>query len=665
MELFVELGCEELPARFVQPALESLAEGLVKLLSGVEKGAVRTWGTPRRLAVAIEGVAPVRASVEKLVTGPPAAAAFKDGVPGPAALAFARSKGVDPAALQVVDTPKGPVVAARVLQGGESTRELVAAGLEGVVTGIPFKKSMRWGADPWRFARPLHRVCCVLGGEGVDTTVMGLATVTTSVGHRLWAPEPFEVRDSAHWLVFLRERWVMADPVERRAVIRRQVELATEREGGDGPIDEALLDEVTHLVEWPTALVGSFPESLLALPPRLLVESMKVNQRYFPIHRGGRLTHRFVVIANNPKGDADLIAAGNARVLAARFHDAQFFYAEDRKKPLVEHAKKLEGMTWIRGLGTTAERQARIAVAARQIAPLFGADPEAAGQAAAVCKADLATQMVGEFPELQGHVGRLLSGLEGASEAVALAIEEHYLPRFAGDGLPRTPEGRAVAVADRLVLLDGGFRMGLQPTASADPQGLRRAALGVIQIVLATGQGGDVRALFDRAGLEVGDEVIEFVAARVRALLVGEDLPPDLVDAVVAVGGGDVVRVAARARAMGALVRSGSFGPIRATFKRVAGLAKEHPNARYVVDLFEGEPEYTLHLAVSRLPAPDAPVDAVLTALTELRPVVDAFFDKVLVMSEDAALRTNRLGLLRAIVERFAGFADFSRLSTE
>ncbi len=665
MELFVEIGCEELPARFVGPALESLAEGLGKLLSGVERGPVRTWGTPRRLAVAIEAVAPVRASVEKLVTGPPVAAAYKDGVPGPAALAFARSKGVDAASLTFVDTPKGPVVAARVLQGGERTVDLVAGGLEGVVAGIPFKKSMRWGSDPWKFARPLHRVCCVFGGAVVDTGVMGLQTVGTSVGHWLQAPEPFAVTDSAHWLAMLRERWVMADPVERRAVIRRQVELAAEREGGDPGIDEVLLAEVTHLVEWPVALVGQFPVALLDLPPRLLIESMKVNQRYFPIHRDGRLTNRFVVVANNPHGDGDLIATGNARVLAARFHDARFFYAEDRKKTLAVHSEKLQGMVWIRGLGTTAERQERIADAASRLAPIFHASPAACARGGLACKADLATLMVGEFPELQGHVGRLLAGLEGESEAVALAIEEHYLPRFAGDRLPTTVEGRVLALADRLVLLEGAFRMGLQPTASADPQGLRRAALGLIQILLDAGAGGDVGALFAQAGLPVGDEVVDFVAARLRALLVGEDLPPDLVDAVVSVGGGDVVRIAERARALGALARAGTFGPIRATFKRVGGLTKEHGSAHYVLDLFEGDAEYKLHLAVSRLPPTDGPVDEVLGALTELRPLVDAFFDNVLVMSEDMALRNNRLGLLRTIVERFSGFADFSRLSTE
>jgi len=664
-ELFVELGVEEIPARMTRPALDALAAGIVKLLGATRHGAVHTWGTPRRLAVAVSDVDAVRPGVERLVTGPPVASAWRDGQPGPAAIAFARSKGVEPEQLIHVDTPKGPVVGARVIQGGERTADLVAAGLEAVVAGIPFKKSMRWGTDAWRFVRPLHRVCCVYAGEVVDTTVMGLQTTGTSVGHAIAAADPFPVSDSAHWLANLRERWVLADPHERKAVIARQVGLAAERIGGEASVPEELLEEVTWLVEWPVVLVSQFDPALLELPPRLLVESMKVNQRYFPILREGRLSNEFAVVANAPHGDLELIAAGNARVLAARFHDARFFFGEDRKKSLAEHGERLGGMTWLKGLGTVADRQARLTQVAAALAERFGADRDATRTAASLCKADLCTQMVGEFPELQGHVGRLLAGFDGHPPVVALAIEGHYHPRFATDSLPPTPEGRAVAVADRLVLLEGAFRVGLQPTASADPQGLRRAALGVVQILLDAEVDGELHALFAAAGLPASDELVDFFLARLRAFLVSEGLPADLVDAVASAGGADLTRIAARARGLGALVRAGEFGPIRTTFRRVAGLAKDHPDRTYRLDLFDGEAEYQLHLALSRLPPGDAPVPQLLAALTELRPVVDTFFDRVLVMSEDPDLRANRLGLLRAIVDRFAGFADFARLSVE
>lgn len=663
-ELFVEILTEELPARFVGPAVEALAAGVRKLLTGIEHGAVHTWSTPRRLAVAVAGVAPARPLVRRRVTGPPAAQAWKDGAPGPGALAFARSKGIDPEALFLVDGPKGPVVAADVYAGGESTREVVAAGLHEVVAGIPFKKSMRWGAEPWRFARPVHAVCAVYGGETVEATVLGKLATNRSRGHWLLSPEPFVVEGSGQWAAHLRAGWVMASAEERRATIRAGLDAAAARLGGEAGVDDALLDEVTQLVEWPEVVVGRFDASLLELPPRLLEESMKRHQRYFPVYRDGRLSNAFLVVTNNPQGDPALIAEGNARVLQARFHDARFFYAEDRRKALLEHGERLAGMVWIRGLGTMAERQDRVRLAAERLAPAFGAEEAAVREAGRRCKADLATQMVGEFPELQGHVGGLLAEREGHGEAVALAIEEHYLPRFAGDALPITPAGRALALADRAVLLGGAFSIGLQPSGSADPQGLRRAASGVVQILLAAGGDHRAREVLAASGYPATDELVEFVLARLRAMLV-EEAPADLVDAVLAVGGDHVARIGARVRACAALAREGGFGPIRATFKRVAGLTREWTRTDVDPARFQDQAEHALHGAVQALPAADAGVDEVLAALADLRPVVDSFFDRVLVMTDDAPLRENRLSLLRAIVDRFSGFADFSRLSTD
>lgn len=682
MELIIELGTEELPARFVEPALEALAGGVEKLLSTVAHGEIRTYGTPRRLAVVVSGVAAGRPMVEKLVTGPPASSAWKDGEPGPVALAFAKSKGAEPSALEVVDTPKGRVVAIRRLEGGEQTSEIVAKGLDALVTGISFPKSMRWGSSPQRFGRPLHRVCCVLGGEVVETTVMGLLTVGTSVGHWLHHPEPFPVTDSAHWLGELRNRLVHADVRERKGLIRRDLQAAAEDEGctlgpaGQG-LDEALLDEVNNLVEAPGVIVGEFPLALLELPPRLLIESMKVNQRYFPLFRHDRLVNRFLVVTNNPLGDAGLIAAGNARVLTARFYDARFFYAEDRKKSLMEHGERLAGMTWIRGLGTMAERQALVARAAAGLAGILGASPEAVAEAAAVAKADLCTQMVNEFPELQGHVGRLLAELGGASSEVALAIEEQYLPRGGGDRLPATLVGATLALADRLVLLGLAFaeeKLGLVPRGSADPQGIRRAAIGVLSILQSAGYTGSLEDVLAAAGFPATGEgirtfdrtaLLAFLVARFRAQLLAEGHATDLVEAVLAAGGTRIVPMAARVRGVSELVRAGTFGPIRTTFRRVAGLAKDHPSAAYAPEALALPCEQGLHAAVQALPDSEGEVGPVLTALTELRPVVDQFFDGVLVMHDDPVVRSNRLGLLRAIVDRFAVFADFSRFSTE
>lgn len=663
-ELFIELGMEELPARFVVPAMEGLAAAVDRLLASIPHGAIRTFGTPRRIAVAVADVAAARPTVERVVTGPPVAAAFRDGQPTPAADAFAKARGVPVAELLRVDTPKGPVIAARKLEGGEPTTQVVAAGLEEAVLSIPFKKSMRWGAGAARFGRPLHHVCAVYGGETIETTVAGVFTTNTSSGHWLWGKEPFAVTDAAQWLAGLRARWVLADLAERRADMVRQLAEAAVTQGCEPRFDEELVDEVVNLVELPTVIVGRFDPTLLELPPRLLVESMKKNQRYFPLYRAGSLTHEFLVVSNNPHGDVALIAEGNARVLAARFHDARFFYAEDRRKRLVEHGAKLAGMVWIRGLGTMAERQQALAVAAQGLAGALGADTTAAFGAGELCKCDLPTQMVGEFPELQGHVGRLLAEGEGIDAAVAIAIEEHYLPRFAGDDLPRTGAGRALALADRLTLLARAFSFGLAPKGSADPQGLRRAANGVVQILLDAGLRIDVGALFAAAGTPASADLVEFVLARLRATLQGEGHATDLVDAVMATGGADVVHIAERVRAMSRMAKEGAFDPVRATFRRVAGLAKDHDGVDYDAALFQHDAEHALHAAFARLsPAEDA--GQLLAELVQLRPVVDAFFDAVLVMCDDVAVRDNRLGLLRAIQAHFGQLADFSRLSSD
>jgi glycyl-tRNA synthetase beta chain len=666
-ELFVEIGTEELPAHAVGPAAEALAAGLVKLLGAIPHGAVRTFGTPRRIAVSISGVAAARPAVERVVTGPPLAQAFPGGAPGPVAEAFAKARGVAVEQLLTVDTPKGPVIAVRRIEGGETTGDVIAKGLEDIVLGIPFKKSMRWTERGRPFARPIHTVCALFAGEVIEASVGGVFTGGHSHGHWLWAPESFAVTGADAWLADLRERYVLADIDERRAAVRSQLGALAAEHGADDVFDADLLEEVVQLVEWPRTIVSRFAPHLLELPPRLLVESMKKNQRYFPLTRGGALTDTFLVVTNNPFGDDALISAGNARVLAARFHDARFFYAEDRKKSLAEHGAKLQGMLWIRGLGTMGERQAALAGAAEGVARLLGADAAAAHAAGGLAKADLTTQMVGEFPELQGHVGRLLAALEGAPPAVALAIEEQYLPRFAGDVLPTSGAGRALALAERLTLLARAFAAGHAPKGNADGLGLRRAANGVVAIVLDARWRGTLGDLFGAAGVSGGDDLYEFVAARLRATLQNE-APVDIVDAVLAAPRGqipanvDLHFAAVRVRGLAALVREGNFGPIRATFRRAAGLVKEHRDTDYDVALLGGEAGVALHEAYLGLPH-GTDVAPALDALAALRPVVDRYFDGVLVMCDEAAARNSRLGLLRSIVERFAGLADFTRLS--
>ena len=666
-ELFVEVRCEELPARFIDTTRAALAAALTELLKGVAHGAVRSWSTPRRLAVAIADVAPARPVEEQLVTGPPAQAAYRDGQPTRAAEGFARGRGVPVEALEIVDGPKGPVIAARIQTGGESTVELVAAGLEAAILGIGFPKSMRWGSGSARWARPIHAVAALYDGQRIPATVLGAETVTETLGHRL-TPGPVAFTDSASWLAGLAAHHVAPDPVARRADIEQQLRAAATALGGEVR-DWDLLEEVVNLVEWPVVIQASFGAELLELPPRLLVESMKVHQRVFPVYVGGALDHHFLVVSNQPfarEPDATrTIADGNKRVLTARFYDARFFYAEDRRRGLAGYAEKLAGMQWIRSGGSMAEKAARVADRAAALAPLLGADVDVARQAGALCKTDLATQMVGEFPELQGHVGRLLSVLGGAPEAVALAIEEHYQPKGQGDALPGSAAGRAVALADRLDTLTGCFRLGLKPKGSADPLGLRRAAIGALQIVLGAGVRTTLPDLLD------GDaELVTFVEARLRSLL-QEEFATELVNAVMETGDGDAVALRARLVALAALASTPEFGPLKTTFKRVMGLTKEHTAVDYAVEALAEPAEQALHVALlavrdeARSLGAALQYGAALAHLASLKQPVDRLFDEVLVMTEDAVVRHNRLSLLRAVADEFRLIADFTQLSVE
>ncbi len=677
-ELFVEVGTEELPARFVAAAIDGFAANMVKLLAPLAVSPPRCWATPRRFAVAFDNLPSATPREERLVSGPPVAVAFRDGVATPAGVAFAAKFGLTADRLERLAGPKGEVVAARSFEGGQSLADLVAQGLEGAILSIPFKKTMRWGSRREAFARPIRHVCAVIDGERVACTVRGRDTTSTSDGHWLLSPEAFPVTSASEWVQQMRGRHVLVEFDERRSAIRHGLAAQAARLGVDlapvpgGGVDEALFAEVVNLVEAPTVLAGAFHASLLTLPPRLLVESMKVNQRYFPTYREGRLTEHFLFASNNPAGNAELIAAGNARVLAARFSDAKFFFEEDRKKSLAEHGARLEGMVWMRNQGTMASRQAEVALAAKHLAGLFGADPAATLAAGQLCKCDLATQMVGEFPELQGHVGRLLAEGEGIAEA--LAIEEHYHPRFSGDSLPSTPAGVVLALAERITLLSRAFAAGLQPKGGADPLGLRRAANGIVAILLAQAaqtprRDPGLATCFAAVKEPLGSEIREFIRARLRASLGESGIPTDVVDAAMAakVHESDLVAQAARAGALGELADEGELGAIRATFRRVAGLVKQDPGEVLALHDLDGdslgEPGRALRDAVVSVPD-GSDVRRQVAALVALRPLVDAYFDGVMVMSEVPAERAARLGLLRVIVARFETLADFSKLVT-
>ena len=678
-ELFIEIRCEELPARMIDGAQKSLAAGVVKLLKGIDHGAVTTWSTPRRLAVAIADVSEGRPIEEKLVTGPPERAAFRDGAPTKTAHGFARGRGVSVDALEIVDSPRGRVVAARIQTGGEKTADLIAAGLEGVVLSMSFPRPMRWGTGTVRWARPLHGVIATLGGERIPLTVAGLESRMDTLGHRL-TRGPIAVTGSADWLAGLRAHNVEPDNLARRADIKAQLNAAAAALGGE--VQEwDLLDEVVNLVEWPVVVTASFGEDLLQLPPHLLIESMKVHQRVFPITIDGALDHHFLVVSNQPYArqpeSAATIAEGNQRVLTARFYDAKFFYAEDRQKTLSDFRGRLEGMQWIRKGGTMAEKADRIASLAEKLAPMLGADPAAAARAGQLCKYDLGTQMVSEFPKLQGHVGRLLAGFDGEDAGVAQAIEEHYFPRYQGDTIPGTALSQSVALADRLDSLAGCFGLGLKPKGSADPLGLRRATIGLMQILLESRVSLGMTELLALTALDSQQaaDLIGFMTARLRGIFLerysSNPAGTELVNAVMATGDRSPVALAARLQALATVSATPEFGPLKTTFKRVMGLTKDHTHTDYDAARFEEAAESDLHAAfdavrqTARQHADAQDYSAALAALSSLKPTVDRLFDTVMVMCEDLQVRNNRLSLLRAIGDEFRQIADFTQLSVE
>jgi glycyl-tRNA synthetase beta chain len=677
----VEIVCEELPAGMVRGALTALRDGVVGLLEGIEHGEVKTYATPRRIAVSVAGVAPARPRVQRTVLGPPADRAFDaKGAPTSTGIGFAKGKGVDPSALVVADGPKGKVAAVAITEGGETVVSLVGEGLDAVLRSIPFAKSMEWGFGAVRWGRPIHRVNVVYDGRVVAGRAVDLWLGGETVGHRLAPETAFGFRDGASWLAGLRARGVEPDLDARAAKIRALLDEARDTVGGADPIDdEALVEEVVHLVEAPTLVVSAFDEELLALPPRLLVETMKKNQRTFPLLRDGRLTNRFAVITNNPWGDGENIAKGNAAVVRARFDDARFFLKEDGRKRLEEHGLRLAQMRWIRDLGTVADKQQRTAALAALLAPIVGADLQVVARAGALAKCDLATQLVGEFPTLQGHVGKLYALAQGEPEAAAVAIEEAWMPRGADDRVAATPAGRALALADRLDTLVACFGIGLVPTGGGDPQGLRRAAHGVLRTLIEHGTRADLRVLaaaarrvLDESALpnppaSVVDDVVEFVLTRFKAT---RDVTGDLVDAVVAASPPDPVVLDAKVRALAALAGHAEFRAIMTTFKRVLNITRDQQAPPPSAAQCTHEAERTLLRAVDQVEGKVAEAVAALDfpraldhVLVLRGPVAD-LFDAVLVDAPDPAERAVRMGLLSRVARIFLTVADFGRIST-
>ncbi len=676
-----EIGTEELPPADLEAALRQLRERVPAWLDDLRlaHGAVQVMGTPRRLVVYVEDLAPRQPDRELVVKGPPANRAFDaDGNPTRAAEGFARSKGVTVADLEVREMDGGRYVVAVVREEGRPAVEVLAEALPNWIAALRFDKSMRWNASNVAFSRPIRWLLALLGEAVIPFTYAGLTSGRTTRGLRFFEPEAIAVDDPAAYFRALEAQGIVLDGQARRERIREQVAALAAEVDGRVPDDPGLLAEVTHLVEAPTALRGSFDESHLALPREVLISVMKKHQRYFPVvDANGDLLPYFITVRNGDSQGLDRVREGNEHVIRARFADAAFFVNEDRKKKLEDFLPRLATLTFQAKLGSMLDKSRRVRALVDDLAamlPLEEDDLRVARRAAELCKADLATEMVVEMTSLQGVMGRYYALHSGEDPAVAEAIFEHYLPRFAGDAVPKSKAGLLVGLADRLDSLAGLFAAGLAPTGTKDPFAQRRAALGLVGNLIAWDVDFDLRAGLRAAARQLPipaeeatlDACLTFIVDRLRHLLLDQGHRYDVVDAVLAVQGHNPAAAARAVGALGRWVTREDWETILPAYARCVRITRDQ-TTRYDVDpaLFTEEAERALWEALQEAEAAGrAPgsVDDFFAAFLPLIPPINRFFEDVLVMAEDESLRYNRLGLLQRIAALADGVADFSRL---
>ena len=684
-DLLIEIGTEELPPKALfDLALafeKGIGEGLAK--AGLPNDAIRRFATPRRLAVLIHRLPAQQPDRQSERRGPALSAAFgPDGKPTKAAEGFARSCGVSVAELQRLETDKGSWLIHVSTEAGAATADLIPGIVETALAGLPIPKRMRWGDRDEEFVRPVHWVVLLFGDDIIPASIMGVKTGRETRGHRFHRPEPIPLTapsEYARQLAF--EGKVIADFAERRDKVRAQAEAVASQLHGTAVIKPELLDEVTALVEWPVALAGNFERRFLDVPSEALISTMQDNQRYFPVvDADGKLLPHFITMTNLESRDPAQVRAGNERVIRPRFSDAEFFWNQDRKQPLAARQAALEQVIFQQKLGTVADKSRRVAALARFIAEHGRGNPDWAERAARLAKCDLLTQMVQEFPELQGIMGRYYALHDGEPPEVAQAQEEQYLPRFAGDRLPVSATGRALALADRIDTLLGIFAIGQPPSGAKDPFALRRAALGVLRVLIEGELNLDLAATLERAAAgfepavraeQVVKTVFEFILERLRGYYLDQGVRADTVEAVLECQPSRPLDFGRRVRAVDAFRALPEAASLTAANKRIRNILKKVetvlPFAIQPERLVE-EPEQALagrlaELASEVVPLMESGLYAeALCRLAGLREPVDAFFDRVMVMAEDPALRDNRLALLNELSSLFLRVADFSRL---
>jgi glycyl-tRNA synthetase beta chain len=686
--IYIEIGTEEMPAGYIVPALEWMAARLSRFLdeNRISHGEPKVAGTPRRLVLSMANVAESQQAVTTEVLGPPRNAAYDAlGNPTKAAEGFAKGQGVSVGDLRIKQTPKGEYLCVFREEAGLSSRELIEKMLPEFVSRIPFPKSMHWSSFSVTFARPIQWIVALFGGQTLRCEYAHVKSGRKSMGHRFMSPVWIEVHDPESHRENLRKNCVIVDIAERRELIRQGAGKAAEGVGGKILADDELLDEVTQLVEFPQPILGQFENKYLELPPELLITVIKKHQRYFAVtDSAGSLLPCFVTVSNIAPRDFSVVAAGNARVVRARLEDARFYYTEDQKAPLEDRVEQLKGVVFHSKIGTSYEKMERFSELAVMLAERI--DPQrlpGVRRAARLCKADLVSGVVSEFPELQGIMGRTYALLQGEKDDVAEAIFEHYLPNRSGGPVPVRIEGSILSIADKIDTIAACFGVGMLPTGTADPFALRRQTLGIIRIILETPIKISLGDLLDRAlallsnkltqpAEKVKRDIIAFFEGRLLNYLVTfeEGLSQDVIEAALSAGIDDLLETVQRTKALARFTARPDFGALATAFKRVANIIKEPETSPVDVSLFKHPAE---HLLLSELEKAEQSLDNLLArldfagaleAMAVLKPSIDSFFDSVLVMDKDKPVRRNRLALLTRTRGLFSRVADFRKIQT-
>ncbi len=676
--LLIEIGTEELPVGalpgLAQALFDGVIDGLAKRGIAFERDDAKPLYTPRRLAVLLPGVAAMQPEQHSEVLGPYLNIALDaDGQPTRALQGFAQKAGVEWTALERTSDNKGERFVHRATTPGAATASLLPEIVREAVAAMPIPKPMRWGSRDVGFARPVHWLVLLHGDSVVDGELVGLKSDRMSRGHRFMHEGPVRIGAPADYVDALRSAHVLVDPDERRERIVREVEAAAKSVGGEARIDDGNLAQVDCLVEWPSAVLCSFEREFLAVPQEALVATMEANQKFFPVLDGeGRLTEHFVGIANIESTDAAEVRKGYERVIRPRFADARFFFDEDLKQGLAAMNEGLKTVTYQAKLGSVADKVARVAALVQSIAAEAGVDPALAKRAAQLSKADLQSRLVNEFPELQGIAGRYYAVAAGEPVEVANAIDEAYQPRFARDDIALSPLGKVLAIAERLDTLAGGFSAGLKPTGNKDPFALRRNALALARTIIESGIELDLDAALAKANANVA-EVRDFIIDRLRGYYADQGVPVQNFNAVAELALPSLYDFDRRIAAIGEF----------ATLPEAEALAAANKRIRNILKKVEGVIPDAIDPALLREPAESALAEAVEAAygdtgpalaagdyvavlgrLARLRPQVDAFFDQVMVNVDDAAVRNNRLALLRRLADRLGSVAAIEHLST-